>query len=111
MSSLARSFPVSRAALAAALGLVAMGVTAMPAHADAWIQFGVVGVAPPPVVVAPSPLPPPAYGYVYSYPYAYAYPSPYYAVPSYGYAAPFNAYGRYHWHHRHWRDRDDWDGD
>jgi hypothetical protein len=109
MSALARSYRVGGAALAAALGFAAVIVAPASARADAWVQFGIVGLAPPPVVVAPSPPPPPAYGYVYGYPYAYSYPSPYYAAPAYGYGGPYYVQGRYDWHHRHWRDRDDWD--
>lgn len=108
MSSLPTTRPVKAAALAAALGLVAVAATARPAHADAWIQFGVVGFAPPPpVVVAPSP-PPPAY--VYSYPYAYPYPAPYYAAQGYGYGPPVYV-ERGGWRERHWRHRDRDDDD
>jgi hypothetical protein len=111
MSALARSYRVGGAALAAGLGFATLAafVTATPARADVRVQFGIVGIAPPPVVVAPSPPPPPTYGYVYGYPYAYSYPSPYYAAPAYGYGGPYYVQGRDDWHHRRWRDRDDWD--
>ena len=114
MSALTRSSRLGGAALAAGLGstaLAALIVAATPARADVRVQFGVVGIAPPPVVVAPSPPPPPAYGYGYPYPYPYAYssyPSPYYAAPAYGYGGPFYVQRRYDGHRR-WRDRDDWD--
>ena len=114
MSSLARSSHVGAVVLAATVGLAAMAVSATPAHADAWIQFGIVApsLPPPPVVVAPSPPPPPVYGYAYSYPYpypyaySYSYPYPYYAVPSYGYGR-FYRHHRGDWRHHYVRDRDD----
>jgi hypothetical protein len=68
--------------LAAVIGLVAIGVTAMPGKAEAWWRGGWccgvgIGVYVPPVVVAPP---------VYYPPVAYA-PAPYYAPPP-GYYAP-----------------------
>ena len=57
-------------ATAAVLGLVAVGVTAMPGRADAWWRGGYccgvgIGVVVPPIVVAPAPVyyapPPTAY--------------------------------------------------
>jgi|HubBroStandDraft_2_1064218.scaffolds.fasta_scaffold820405_1 hypothetical protein len=75
-------------ATAAVLGLVAVGVTAMPGKADAWWRGGYccgvgIGVVVPPIVVAPGPVyaPPPAY---YAPPPAAYYPpqqQPYYAPP------------------------------
>lgn len=65
------------AALAAVIGLVAFGVTALPGKADAYWRGGWccgvgIGIAIPPVVVAPAPAyyPPPVY---------YAPPPAYYA--------------------------------
>lgn len=91
MSCSIRSISLKGAAVAASLGCAAILAAAAPAHAEAWIQFGITAPSPPPVIVAP----PPAYGYVYSYPYGYAYPETYYTAPVY-------SYGRYYV-----RDRDD----
>ena len=64
-------------ALAAIVGLVTIGVTAMPGKAEAWWRGGVccaVGIYVPPVVVAP----PVYYG---PPPVVYAPPPGYYAPP------------------------------
>lgn len=96
------------AVVAGAIGLASIAAT-KPAHADAWIQFGIVApTLPPPAVVVPAPPPPPAY--VYS-PYGYAYPAPAYAVPTYSYRERRYVYGRYDWHDRRGRERDDWGDD
>lgn len=69
----------SFAAVAAVLGLAAIGVAAVPGKAEAWWRGGWccgvgIGVVVPPVVVAPAPVyaPPPVY---------YAPPPAYYAPP------------------------------
>jgi hypothetical protein len=63
--------------VSAAAALIAVGVAAIPSHAEAWVVYrGGVGVwVPGPVVVAP-----PAY--------YYAPPQAYYAAPPVVYAAP-----------------------
>jgi len=74
-------------AMAAVLGLVAIGVTAMPGKADAWWRGGWccgvgIGVVVPPIVVAPA-------------------PAAYYAPPPQGTGIPGHYEGRYgvpgHW--------------
>jgi hypothetical protein len=72
-------------AMAAVLGLVAIGVSAMPGKADAYWRGGWccgvgIGVVLPPIVVAPPVYaPPPAY---------YASPPAYYAPPPAAYYPP-----------------------
>jgi len=87
-------------ALAAAIGLVAIGVTAMPGKAEAWWRGGWccglgIGVVVPPVVVAPAPVyaPPPVY---YALP-----PAAYYAPPPQGRWVPGHYEGGY-WVPGHW---------
>ncbi len=75
--------------VAAVLGLTAVGVTAVPHDANAWVRFG-VGVVVPPVVVAPAPY----------------YPAPVYVAP--GYVPPPVAYvpPRRVWVPPHWEGGD-----
>lgn len=77
------------------LGLAAVGVAAAPQPARAWWHGGwSVGIALPPVVVAPAPVyvPPPAY-----------YPPPpfYYGTPAY-YPAPARVWIPGHWVGGYW---------
>ena len=80
-------------ALAAMIGLVAVGVTAIPGKAEAYWRGGYccgvgIGVVVPPVVVAPAPVyaPPPVY---------YAPPPAYYAPPPQGTWIPGHYEGGY----------------
>jgi hypothetical protein len=89
-------------AIAAVLGLVAIGVTAMPGEADAWWRGGWccgvgIGVVVPPIVVAPAPVyvPPPVY---YAPPPAAYYPPP---PPPQGRWIPGHYQGGY-WVAGHW---------
>jgi hypothetical protein len=92
--------------IAAVLGLVAIGVTAMPGKADAWWRGGWccgvgIGVVVPPIVVAPAPVyaPPPVY---YAPPPAYyAPPAAYDAPPPQGTWIPGHYQGGY-WVPGHW---------
>jgi hypothetical protein len=79
------------------LGLAAVGVAAAPQPAHAWWHGGwccTVGIALPPVVVAPAPVyvPPPAY---------YGPPPAYYGVPPY-YPAPQRVWIPAHWAGGYW---------
>ncbi len=77
------------ASVAAALGLAAVGVAAMPHDAKAWWRGGVgFGVVVPPVVVAPPPV------YV-APPVAYVPPPAYYAPPGRVWVPP-------HWNGPYW---------
>ncbi|HUN42901.1 MAG TPA: hypothetical protein VMU81_21625 [Acetobacteraceae bacterium] len=77
------------------LGLAAVGVAAAPQPARAWWHGGwSVGIALPPVVVAPAPVyvPPPAY---------YPPPAFYYGTPAY-YPAPARVWIPGHWVGGYW---------
>ena len=81
-------------AVAAVAGLVAVGVTAMPAKAEAWWRGGGccgigIGVYLPPVVIAP--------------PVYYAPPPVYYAPPRVAYGAPGPYYASRAWIPGHYR--------
>ena len=98
--------------------VVALGVAAAsftPAtHAGDWSIGigvsvpGVVVTAPPPVYVSPPPpnYVPPAVVPGYYYPPAYYPPPGYYGPAMRGYDWYVDAYGRYHWRHRHDDDDD-----
>jgi hypothetical protein len=82
--------------ISAVAGLAALGVAAMPGQANAWWRGpGIdIGIALPPVVVAPAPVyvPPPAY---YAPP-----PVAYYPPPGQVWVAPHWQYG--YWVPGHW---------
>jgi hypothetical protein len=83
-------------ALAAILGLVALGITAMPGKAEAYWRGGWccgvgIGIVVPPVVVAPPVYAPPVY---------YAPPPAYYAPPQHQWV-PGHYEGGY-WVPGHW---------
>lgn len=109
MSSVRKGSRIGATALVAALGLASAIAVTKSAHADSWFQLGIALPSPPrAVVVAPSPPPPPP---AYRYSYGYSYPAPYYAVPRGRHARQAYFYGRYHWRHRHGRDRREWRDD
>jgi hypothetical protein len=83
---------------AIAIGLAFCGITALPQRADAWWAGGYgVGIALPPIVVAPPvyaaptyPPPPPVYA------------PPVYAPPPVAYAAPRRVWVPAHWEGPYW---------